>query len=168
MVKYTSSSNTVVQMWHRRDRETPFPLYIGIKMHSDAYPRHLVQTLHHLGLSMSYECVRELKIAVARSVCKWIEEDGVVLSINMHSVVFTTGDFDNLDHKKTHNLSNDEFHGVAISLTNHLSQETMGLTCKTVTIDPQIVHAKAPRQSFNSSSHGSHWSWALGPKWCGY
>ena len=107
-------------------------------LYSDAYLRHLVQTLHHLGLLMSYECVRVLKIAVARSVCKRIEDDGMVLSINMHSVVFTTGDFDNLDHKKTHNLSNDEFHGVAISLTNHLSQETMGLTRETVTIDPQI------------------------------
>ena len=136
MVKYTSSSDTVVQMWHRRDQETPFPLYIGIKMHSGACLKHLVQTFHHLGLSVSYECVREVKIAVAHSVCKRIEEDGVVLSTNMHSGVFTTGDFDNLDHKNTSNPSNEEFHGVAISLTNHLSQENMGVTREPVTIHP--------------------------------
>ena len=136
MVKYTSSSDTVVQMWHRRDRETPFPLYIGIKVHSDACLRHLVQTFHYLGLSVSYECVHEVKIAVAHSVCKLIEEDGVVLSTNMHSGVFTTGDFDNLDHKKTNNLSSDKFHGVAISLINHLSQEDMGVTREPVIIDP--------------------------------
>ena len=123
-------------MWHRRDQETPFLLYIGIKMHSDACLRHLVQTFHHLGLSVSYECVREVKIVVARSVCKRIEEDGVVLSTNMHSGVFTTGDLDNLDHKNTSNPSNDEFQGVAISLTNHLSQENMGVTHETVIIDP--------------------------------
>ena len=136
MVKYTSSSDTAVQMRHRRERETPFPLYIGIKMHSDSRLKHLVQTFHNLGLSVSYERVREVKIAVARSVCKRIEEDGVVLPTNMRSGVFTTGDFDNLDHKKTSNLSNDEFHGVAISLTNHLSQENMGVTREPVTIDP--------------------------------
>ena len=49
-----------------------------------------------------------------------IEEDGwcVVLPTNMRSGVFTSGDMDNLDHKKTSNLSNDEFQGMAITLTN--------------------------------------------------
>ena len=80
-----------------------------------------------------------MKIAVARSVCKRIEEDGVVLPTNMRFGVFTTGDFDNLDHKKTSNLSNAEFHGVAISLTNHLSQENMGLIREPVIIDPTDI-----------------------------
>ena len=85
-------------------------------------------------LSVPWMCVCEVKITVAHSVCKRI--DGVILSTNMHSGVFTTGDFDNLNHKKISNLSNDEFHGVAISLTNHLSQENMGVTREPVTIDP--------------------------------
>ena len=63
-------------------------------------------------------------MAVARSVCKWIEEDGVVLPTNMHSGVFTSGDMDNLDHKKTSNLSNYEFHGMAITLTNTFQVST--------------------------------------------
>ena len=117
MVKYTSSSDTVIQMRHR--------------WHSDAFLKHLVQTFHHLGLSVSYERVREVKIAVVCSVCKRIEEDGVVLPTNMRSGVFTTGYFDNLDHKKTSNLSDDEFHG----LNNHLSQESKGVTREPVTID---------------------------------
>ena len=144
MIKYTSSSDTVVQMWHTRDRETPFPLYIGIKIHSDACLMHLVQTFHHLGLSVWYEWVREVTIAVARRVCKRIEEDIVVLSTNWYSRVFTTGDFDNLDHKKTRNLTNDEFHGVSISLTNHFSQENMGGNSWTNHYRPhRYVHAKA-------------------------
>ena len=76
----------------------------------------LLRFFHQLGISVSYDRVREVKVAVARSVCKRIEEDGVVLPTNMRSGVFTSGDMDNLDHKQTSNLSNDEFHGMAITL----------------------------------------------------
>ena len=105
MVKTATSSEKAVQIRHRRERETPFPLYVGIKLHSDTRLKHLVKTFNQLGLAVSYPRVREVKMAVARSVCKQIQEDGVVLPSNMRSGVFTSGDFDNLDHKKTSNLS---------------------------------------------------------------
>ena len=135
MVKTTSSSEKAVQMRHRRERETPFPLYIGIKLHSDTRLKHLVKTFNQLGLAVSYPRVREVKLAVARCVCKQIQEDGVVLPTNMRSGVFTSGDFDNLDHKKTSNLSNDEFHGLAITLIYHLSKENMEVAHEPLTID---------------------------------
>ena len=74
--------------------------------------------------------VREGKVVVTRSVYKRIEEDGVVLPTNMCSGVFTSGYMDNLDHKKTSNLSNDEFHGMAITLTNTFQVTTWGLQSK--------------------------------------
>ena len=77
-----------------------------------------------------------MKAAIARSVCKKIKETGVVVPTNMHSGVFTTGDFDHLDHKKRSNLSNAEFHGCAITMTNHLSKENMGITHEKLCIDP--------------------------------
>ncbi len=135
-VKGTSISKTTTKIRHIRDHETPLPLYTGIKIHSNTRCKHLVDTFHQLGLSVSYDRVREVKVAVARSVCKRIEEDGVVLPTNMRSGVFTPGDMDNLDHNKTSNLSNDEFHGMAVTLTNHLSSENMGVTRDPVKIDP--------------------------------
>lgn len=136
VVKCAPSALTSLQIRHRKERETPLPLYIGIKLHCDARLKHLVETFHRLGISVSYDRVREVKTAVARAVCKRIENNGVVLPNNMRSGVFTSGDFDNLDHKKTSNLSNAEFHGVAITLTNHLSHENMGLVQEPVVIDP--------------------------------
>ena len=134
-VKYAMSSPTAIQIRHTRDRDTPLPLYTGIKVHSDARLKHLIESFHRLSLSVSYDRVREVKVAVARSVCRRIEEDGVVLPTNMRPGVFTSGDLDNLDHKKTSNLSNAEFHGMAITLTNHLSSENMGITCEPIIID---------------------------------
>ena len=94
------SSPTAIQIRHTRDRETPLPLYTGIKVHSDAHLKHLIESFHRLGLSVSYDRVREVKVAVARSGCRRIEEDGIVLPTNMRSGVFTSGDLDNLDHKR--------------------------------------------------------------------
>ena len=95
----------------------------------------MVDIFHQLGIYVSYDRVREVKVAVARSVCKRIEEDGVVLPTSMRSGVFTSGDMENLDHKKTSNLSNDEFHGMAITLNQHLSSDNMGITCEPIKID---------------------------------
>ena len=52
---------------------------------------------------------------------KQFARDGVVLPTNIRSGVFVTFDVDNLDNKNQGNFSHDEFHGTAISVTNHLS-----------------------------------------------
>ena len=135
-IKYGSPSQSTVQIRHSRERETPLPLYVGIKLHNDTRLKHLIGTFHHLGLGVSYDRIREVKLSVARSVCRQIEADGVVVPTNMKTGVFTTGDFDNLDHKKTSNLSNDEFHDTAITLTNHLSSDNMGVSRIPAKIDP--------------------------------
>ena len=123
-VKYASSSdNTVIR--HSKERETPFPLYHGIKLHGDARLKHQIENAHHLGLSVSYDRVMEVKSQVAHAVCKRHAEDGVVLPTNLRLSVFTTHDVDNLDSNKTGNLSHGDFHGTCITATNHLSKETL-------------------------------------------
>ncbi len=102
-IQHSSIAKTTTQIRHSRDRETPLPLYIGIKMHSNARLKHLVDTFHQLGLSVWYDRIREVNVAVAISVYKRIENDGVVLPSNMRSGVFTSGDMDHLDHHRTSN-----------------------------------------------------------------
>ena len=43
---------------------------------------------------------------------------------------------DNLDSKNQGNFSQDEFHGTAISVTNHLSRDNLGVKRPCVQIDP--------------------------------
>lgn len=59
-----------------RDRETPFRLYHGIKFHGDARFKHQINSAHHLGLSVSYDHVMEVKAQLSRAVCKRHAEDG--------------------------------------------------------------------------------------------
>ena len=101
-MKYASSSdNTVIR--HSKDLETPFPLYHGIKLHGDATLKHQIENAHHLGLSVLYDRVMDVKVLVAHAVCKRHAEDGVVLPTNVRRSVFTTHDVDNLDSNKTGN-----------------------------------------------------------------
>ena len=56
----------------------------------------------------------EVKVQVARAVCKRHAEDEVVIPTNMRLSVFTTHDVDNLDSNKTGNLSRGDFHGTLL------------------------------------------------------
>ena len=46
---------------------------------------------------------------------------------NMRTMVFTTCDIYNCDKRKRSNLSRCEFHGTVLSVTNHISHNSMGL-----------------------------------------
>ena len=133
-VKYASSSDSTL-IRHSKDRETPFPLYHGIKLHGDSRLKHQIENAHHLGLSVSYDRVMEVKVEVARAVCVRHAVDGVVLPTNLRLGVFTTHDVDNLDSNKTGNLSRGDFHGTCITATNHISNENSGVLRPAITLD---------------------------------
>ena len=63
--------------------------------------------------------------------------DLIVLLTNTISDVFVTFDVDNLDSHIQGNFSNDEFHGTAISVTNHLSGDNLGIERPSVILDPK-------------------------------
>ena len=69
----------------------------------------------------------EVKYAIAQAVCKRYAEDGVVVPTNLRRNVFVTYDVDNLDGQSKGNISQDEFHGTAISATNHLLFDNLGV-----------------------------------------
>ena len=114
-------------MRHPKEYETPYPLYWGLKMHTGQRLKSQIDNASFVGLSVSSQRVRELKIEVARAVSKRIEDDGVVVPPNMRKNVFTTCDCDNIDHLKTCNLSNAMFNGSLLTFTNHLYEETWAL-----------------------------------------
>ena len=46
---------------HSMDRESPLPLYIGMKIHTETRSKKLITELHDLGLSISYDRVLQLE-----------------------------------------------------------------------------------------------------------
>jgi hypothetical protein len=78
----------------------------------------------------------EVKRSVARAVCARHTQDGVVLPTNSRLNVFTTHNVDNIDSKAKGNFSLDEFHGYALSVTNHLSHKNPGVKRNPLKLDP--------------------------------
>ena len=58
-----------------------------------------------------------------------------MLPTNIRSGVFVIFDVDNFDSKNQGNFSQDEFHGTAISVTNHLSCENKGVQRPHIQLD---------------------------------
>lgn len=84
-------------------------------MNGDARMKKMIENTHDLGLSVSYTRVMEVKQSIARAACKRYAEDGVVLPTNLRSNV--------------------EFHGTALSATNLLSWDNIGVQRDPIQID---------------------------------
>ena len=84
---------------------------------------------------LSYSRVLEIR----RSVVKTFVQDGVVLATNICSGVFVTFDVDNLESNNQGNFSRDEFHGTAISVTNHLSWDNQGVQLPSIQLYPTDI-----------------------------
>ena len=60
---------------------------------------------------------------------------------NSHMNVFITHAVDNLDGSAKGNYSMDEFHGNALSVTNHLSHDNLGHKRAPIKLDPTDTEA---------------------------
>ena len=118
------TKETVFQR-HNKDRETPLPIYLGLKLHAER-KKGLIDTLSTLGLGISYDRVMSISSDVAHSVCKKFEEEKVVVPTNMKKSLFTAGMIDNIDHNPSSTTASDSFHGTSISLIQHRASEDEG------------------------------------------
>ena len=125
--KQSSNASTLYQM---KERETPFPLYIGLKLHASDRQKGTINTFHSFGMSVSYDRVMDVRRGLALAVSRQFAKDGVVVPSNIKRGVFTTGGVDNIDES-----GRIELHGTAISLTNHLTHENIGVSPPPLTLD---------------------------------
>ena len=132
-----SRKETTVSLHNSRDHETPFPMYIGLKIHFETRLCIVIAKFHTLSICVSFNRILEVRKMLALSVCKHYENYGVVIPSNMRLNVFTTADVDNHDVK---NNSRDEFHGTSVTMTNHRSKENMGNECAPIAFDNNIDH----------------------------
>ena len=119
----TPNSNNIR---HNKDKETPLPIYLGLMIHATTRSRTIIDKLHSLGLSISYNRTMQISTNLANSVCERYESEGLVCPPQLRKNVFTTAAMDNLDHNTSSTTAIDSFHGTAISLTNHVSHECRG------------------------------------------
>ena len=126
-VKFSSGSSNVVR--HSEGKKTPLPIYLGLMIHAMTRKRDIIDKLHRLGLSISYDHVLQLSTDLANAVCQQYEDDNIVCTPGLRKNVFNTSAVDKIDHNPslTTALARDAFHGTAISLTNHISDSCSGV-----------------------------------------
>ena len=122
MIKFHSLKcprNETVNTKHSKEYETPLPVYIGMKIHSQTRKRNLVDTFFSLGLSVSYDRVLEISTELANNACNRFESLGAVVPTKMKRSLFTTGAIDNIDHNPSSTTSQGSFHGTSLSVFQH-------------------------------------------------
>ena len=124
---------------HNRDRETPLPTFIGLKIYAETRSRSLIDATSKIGLSISYDRVMFISTDAANSVCSRFEQDGVVCPPKLREGLFTTGALDNIDHNPSTTTAKDSFHGTAISLVQHPTSDNCGKERSVNVIDENIA-----------------------------
>lgn len=118
----------VKQERRNKNRETPLPLFVGLSIHAKTRSRDLIETMHDLGLSVSYDRVLAVSTDLGNAVCRRYQEDRVVCPPNLRLQLFTTAAVDNIDHNPSSTTANDSFHGTGISLFQHVTINEPGIS----------------------------------------
>ena len=135
-VKGTYHTVNTPAVRHSNERETPFPLYRGLRLHGHGRDKKQIGIDKDHGISVSYARVMEVKRGVVRAVCARSAQDGIAVPSNSRFNVFTTHDVDNIDSTALGNFSMSEFHGYALSVTNHCSHENPGVKRYPIILNP--------------------------------
>jgi len=80
----------------------------------------------------------QISADLGNSVCAQFEADGVVCPSKLKTSLFTTGSVDNIDHNPSSRTVKDSFHGTAISLTEHPTNDLDGIDRNRVLIDADL------------------------------
>ena len=102
---------------HSKNRTTPFPLYVGIKLYLSS-TKIMIDVLASRGVSVSYSVVKGLSIDIANSVINHWNEKGIVVPPQAKKGLFTIIGFDNIDSNAKSSLSKSvsTLHGTIIVL----------------------------------------------------
>eukprot|EP00112_Aurelia_sp_Birch-Aquarium-sp1_P005412 Seg1614.17 transcript_id=Seg1614.17/GoldUCD/mRNA.D3Y31 product="hypothetical protein" protein_id=Seg1614.17/GoldUCD/D3Y31 len=111
---------------HAVHQETPLPIYLGLLVHAETRKEGMIEKLHNLGLSISYDRVLCLASEMGNSVVESYRLDGVVCPKSLRRNVFTTAAVDNIDHNPSSTTAKDSFHGTSISILQHQASESEG------------------------------------------
>lgn len=126
---------------HSKDRETPFPVYMGLSVYAKTRKRNLVEMLHDHGFSISYDRVLEVSAQLGEATVNKYVEEGVVCPPVLRKGLFTTAVMDNIDHNPIATTATTSFHGTSISVFQHPSKENCGQERKQLKFGPEKVRS---------------------------
>ena len=94
---YTKYKEGAKTFRHSKDRETPFPVFIGMSTYAKTRKRLLVELLHDRGVSIPYDRVLEISAQLGDAAVNQYNAEGVVCPTILRKDIFTTAAMDNID-----------------------------------------------------------------------
>ena len=101
---------------HTLEREPHLHIYSSLNSNAQARSKKLIQQLYQMGISISYDRVKQLEELITISLCERFEEDGVVSPVCLWKGLFTVGALDNMDYNPSSTTSLTSFHVTGIIL----------------------------------------------------
>lgn len=120
---------------HSKDRETPFPVFLGLSVYSKTRKKHLVELLHDHGLCISYDRVLDVSAQLGDAAIDKYKAEGVVCPNVLRKGLFSTSAMDNIDHNPTATTATSSFHGTSISVFQHPTDDYSGELQETNQVD---------------------------------
>ena len=108
---------------HSKENETPFPLYLGLMLHSKTRKKGLIDNLSRHGLSVSYKRVQSVQLAITKQLCRSYQNQGVFCPPSLKKGIFTSAAIDNIDHNPSSTTAKEAFHGTSISVFQHPEED---------------------------------------------
>ena len=114
-----NSSTTVSgHQRHTAEKESPFLLYIGLKVYAVTRSRIIIDILHAHGLCVSYERIMHVTQGLGEAALQEQEQEqeGAVIPGSLRTGLFTIGAKDNIDKNARCTVSKSHYHGTSLSL----------------------------------------------------
>jgi hypothetical protein len=124
-VKRRRDCNKTPSSFHSKDRETPLPVYVGLKVHALTRQRQLIDCLFALGVCDSYDRIMDITSALGNHVCEYYQQIDVVCPPQLKPGRFLTSAADNIDHNPSSSTSTGSFHGTGLSLFQNIVSDTV-------------------------------------------
>ena len=124
---------------HSKDRETPFPVYIGVSVFAKTRKRSVVEMLHEHGMSISYDRVLEISAQLGDATVSKFVEEGVVCPPVLRKGLFTTSVMDNIDHNPSATTATTSFLGTSVSVFQHPTKESSDEERRQLRFGPERV-----------------------------
>ena len=117
-------------------------MYVGLKVHSDLISKVLIQRLHILGISVSYERIMKLEEDILRATCTQYYNEGAVCTNKLRMGLPIFGIIDNIDINPT-SIPQGSFHGTIISLFQ-TPKSNIGIERVPLAISEANKHSELP------------------------
>ena len=108
--------NSTGQTRYLSSKESPFLLYIGLKLYTHTRSRQIIEILLKHGLCVTYDRILWVTQGLSEASLSLFENDDAVVPGNLRCGLFTIGAKDNIDKNSSCTVSKFHYHGTSLSL----------------------------------------------------